>query len=56
MSLAGLTEAFLFQVRPYDGGVYAATGAVIVIAGLIAAWLPARRAARVGPLVALRVG
>jgi predicted permease len=56
LSLAGLTEAFLFQVRPYDGGVYAATGAVIVIAGLIAAWLPARRAARVDPLVALRVG
>jgi predicted permease len=55
-SLAGLTEAFLFQVRPHDVGVYAATGAVLVIAGLVAAWLPARRASRVDPLVALRAG
>ena len=55
-SLAGLTEAFLFQVRPHDPGVYAATGAVLVIAGLVAAWLPARRASRVDPLVALRAG
>ena len=56
LSLAGLTEAFLFQVRPYDGGVYAATGAVIVIAGLIAAWLPAaRRPCRTAGGVAGRV-
>ena len=55
-SLAGLTEAFLFQVRPYDLGVYAATGTALVIAGLVAAWVPARRASRVDPLVALRAG
>jgi ABC-type antimicrobial peptide transport system permease subunit len=55
-SLAGLTEGFLFQVRPYDLGVYAATGTVLVIAGLVAAWVPARRASRVDPLVALRAG
>ena len=55
-SLAGLTEAFLFQVRPHDLGVYAATGMVLVIAGLVAAWVPARRASRVDPLVALRAG
>ena len=55
-SLAGLAEAFLFQVRPYDLGVYAATGMVLVIVGLLAAWIPARRASRVDPLVALRAG
>jgi predicted permease len=55
-SLSGLTEAFLFQVRPYDPGVYAVTGVVLVIAGLVAAWVPARRASRVDPLVALRAG
>ena len=55
-SLAGLAEGFLFRVRPYDLGVYAASATVLVIAGLVAAWVPARRAARVDPLVALRAG
>ena len=54
--LAGLAEGFLFRVRPYDLGVYAASATVLVIAGLVAAWVPARRAARVDPLVALRAG
>jgi putative ABC transport system permease protein len=54
-SLAGLVESLLFRVAPNDVGVYTAVGAVILFAGLIAAWIPARRAARVDPLVALRV-
>ena len=56
VSVAGLAEGFLFRVRPHDVGVYAAAGAVLLIAGLVAAWIPARRAARVDPLAALRVG
>jgi predicted permease len=56
VGVAGLAEGFLFQVGPHDVGVYAAAGAVLLIAGLVAAWIPARRAARVDPLVALRVG
>jgi putative ABC transport system permease protein len=55
-SLAGLTQAFLFQVRPYDISVYAVTATALVIAGLVAAWIPARRASRVDPLVTLRAG
>ena len=55
-SLAGLTKAFLFQVRPHDLGVYAVTGFVLATAGLVAAWVPARRASRVDPLVPLRAG
>jgi ABC-type antimicrobial peptide transport system permease subunit len=52
--LAGFAEAFLFRVPPRDIGVYSAAGAVILAAGLLAAWVPARRAAHVDPLVALR--
>jgi ABC-type antimicrobial peptide transport system permease subunit len=55
-SLAGLAQAFLFQVRPHDLGVYAATGMVLLMVGLLAAWIPARRASRVDPLAALRAG
>ena len=53
--LARLVESFLFRVRPHDAGVYAAVAASILLAGLVAAWIPARRAAKVDPLVALRV-
>jgi hypothetical protein len=51
---ASLVEAFLFRVRPHDLGVYTAAGGLLLAAGLIAAWIPARRAARVDPLVARR--
>jgi putative ABC transport system permease protein len=53
-SLSTLVEGFLFRVSPRDIAVYAAAGAVILVAGLMAAWLPARRASHVDPLVALR--
>ena len=53
--LAGFVEGFLFRVPPRDVGVYSAAAAVILAAGLLAAWVPARRAAHVDPLVALRI-
>jgi ABC-type antimicrobial peptide transport system permease subunit len=52
--LSRLVESFLFQVAPHDPAVYAATAALLLGIGLIAALVPARRAARVDPLVALR--
>jgi len=49
-----LLRSFLFEVSPMDpmtvGGVLALMG----IVALAAAWIPARRAALVDPLVALR--
>ena len=54
-SLAGVVESFLFEVQPHDPAVYAAVLLVLTVIGLSAAFLPAHRAARVDPLVALRM-
>ena len=53
--LASLVEAFLFEVRPHDPVVYGAAVALLAACSVIAAFVPARRAARVDPVVALRV-
>jgi putative ABC transport system permease protein len=44
----------LFNVRPTDPAVYAAVSFVLIGVALLASYLPARRAARIDPLVALR--
>ena len=54
-SLAGLVSGFLFGVQPHDSTVYAAVLAMLLTAGLTAAFVPARRAAAVDPVIALRV-
>jgi ABC-type antimicrobial peptide transport system permease subunit len=51
--LASLVEAFLFEVRPHDPVVYGAAAALLAACGGIAAFIPARRAARVDPVIAL---
>jgi predicted permease len=52
--LARLIRSRLFGVEPGDPAVYAATAAVLLAAGLLAGYLPAKRASRVDPVVALR--
>jgi predicted permease len=44
----------LFNVRPTDPAVYAVVSLVLVAVALLASYLPARRASRIDPLVALR--
>jgi putative ABC transport system permease protein len=46
--------ALLFGVKPTDAVTYAASAAGLVLVALAASYAPARRAARVDPIVALR--
>jgi ABC-type lipoprotein release transport system permease subunit len=41
-------------VKPYDPATLAGTALLIVASGALACWIPAKRAARVDPMVALR--
>lgn len=49
-----LTPGLLFEVRGGDPATFAAIALVVVVVALIACLIPARRAIRVDPLVALR--
>ena len=49
-----LLTSMLFEVKPGDPATYAAVAALLGIVALAASYIPARRAARVDPLVALR--
>ena len=46
--------ALLFQVSAADVSVYLVVAGVLMVVGFFAAWVPARRAARVDPLISLR--
>jgi putative ABC transport system permease protein len=52
--LGTMLKIILFQVSPLDPLVYGATIAVLVLSAVAASLVPARRATRVDPMVALR--
>jgi putative ABC transport system permease protein len=52
--LSAATKAFLFRLEPTDPRAFAAAALSLTVAALVASLLPARRAASVDPIVALR--
>jgi putative ABC transport system permease protein len=52
--LSRFVESFILRVEPHDVLVYVGAASVLIAAGLLAAFIPARRAARVNPLLVLR--
>jgi ABC-type antimicrobial peptide transport system permease subunit len=54
-ALAGnLVKSFLYQVKPADAWTYSGVVLVLLFVGSVAALIPARRAAAVEPMAALR--
>jgi ABC-type antimicrobial peptide transport system permease subunit len=52
--LSRVIASQLWGVSPYDPVTLAVVATVLLLTGLLACWVPARRATRVDPLVALR--
>ncbi len=54
IAVTRLLENLLFNVRAYDPLTYASVSALIAAVAFVAGWLPARRAAHIDPVVALK--
>jgi ABC-type antimicrobial peptide transport system permease subunit len=54
VAVASLLRGLLFGVQSWDAPTLAAVAAVLVVSALLASYIPAHRAMRVDPIVALR--
>ena len=53
-ALTRLMQGLLYEVRPNDPITFVAVAAALLLVALVASFLPARRATRVSPMIALR--
>jgi ABC-type antimicrobial peptide transport system permease subunit len=51
---AQFARTFLYDVSPHDPWTFGAVSALLAVLALAATWWPARRAARLDPMMALR--
>jgi putative ABC transport system permease protein len=54
VALSRALQSVLFEVREIEPRIYLGVGALLFAATFFASWIPARRASRVDPIVALR--
>jgi putative ABC transport system permease protein len=54
-AVSRLARSILFGIAPEDPLTLAATAAILLVVVLLASWLPARRAARIDPVSAMRI-
>jgi putative ABC transport system permease protein len=54
LAMTGLFKSLLFQVTPTDPATFIVVALVLLASALLASFLPARRAASIDPIVALR--
>jgi putative ABC transport system permease protein len=54
VALSRVIRSLLFGVNANDPLIYAVVTLLLIVAALVASWLPARRASRVNPIVTLR--
>lgn len=53
-ALAQVVGGFLYEVGPVDPWAFTVSAVVLTLAAMLACWLPARRAAKIDPMEALR--
>jgi putative ABC transport system permease protein len=54
IALSRALQTVLFEVKGIDPRIYLGVGVLLFLATLFASWIPARRASRVDPMIALR--
>jgi len=54
IALSRALQSVLFEVKGIDPRIYLGVGLLLFIATFLASWIPARRASRVDPIIALR--